>query len=179
MNVGQIQRLLSPLARRMRMLVSRAVVNVVYDGMKMQGLQLSLLADETADQVERFQEYGFTSHPHAGAEAIAVAVGGARGHLVTIAVDDRRYRLASLAAGEVALYDDLSQKVHLTRSGIVVDGAGKPVHFTNVPDTYMDGNLHVAGQGTFAGDVTAEGTSVHAHRHGGVQPGSGDSGGPV
>lgn len=72
-----------------------------------------------APTVERVAEYGFASAPHAGAEAVVVAVQGKAEDLIIIAVDDRRFRVR-LKAGEVALYDDLGQVVHLTREGIVI-----------------------------------------------------------
>jgi phage gp45-like len=65
---------------------------------------------------EAFEHYGFTSRPWAGAEGIVLTNGTA---IVLIASDDRRYRLA-VEEGEVALYDDLGQKVYLTRTGVVV-----------------------------------------------------------
>lgn len=43
----------------------------------------------------------------------------------------------------------------------------------------VEGDLHVTGAGTFDGDVTAEGTSLHTHTHGGVQTGSGTTGAPT
>lgn len=101
-------------------MVARAIVEAVNDGPKLQAVQISLLADEVKGNVERFQQYGFTGVPHEGAEAIALFLGGSRSHGVTIAVDDRRYRLKGLEKGEVALYDDLGQKVHLTRNGIEI-----------------------------------------------------------
>ena len=70
--------------------------------------------------VERIAEYGFASAPHAGAEAVTVAVQGKAEDLLVIAVDDRRFRVR-LKAGEVAIFDDLGQVVHLTREGIVVE----------------------------------------------------------
>jgi phage gp45-like len=42
-------------------------------------------------------------------------------HPIVLVVGDRRYRLKNLQDGEVAIYDDLGQKVHLTRDGIRVD----------------------------------------------------------
>jgi phage baseplate assembly protein V len=98
-----------------RMMVGRAVINLINDGLKMQEVQVTLLADEVRADVERFQEYGFTSHPVPGAEAVMVCVGGSRDHGIVIAVDDRRYRLKSLPQGEVALYDDQGQAIHLKR----------------------------------------------------------------
>lgn len=139
------KRIAFTLARRMRLMVSRGVVRGVADAPRLQTVQLDLLADEARDNVERFQQYGITSHPHPGAEAVVVAVGGSRDHLVAIAVDDRRYRLASLAAGEVALYDDLGHVVHLTRAGIVVDGGGHQVTITNTPKLRVEGNIEATG----------------------------------
>lgn len=114
-----LQKLLAPIRRRIALLVSRAVVNLVDDSLKLQGLQVTLLADETMDGVERFQQYGFTAHPHSGAEAIALSVGGHRSHTVVIAVDDRRYRVKSLEAGEVAIYTDEGDRIHLRRGNLI------------------------------------------------------------
>lgn len=99
-------------------MVGRAVIKLVNDVTRVQGLQVSLLADEAHDFVERFGEYGFTSHPQPGAEAVMVSVGGNRDHGIVIAVEDRRYRLTNLQAGEVAIYDDLGQKITLYRDRI-------------------------------------------------------------
>lgn len=139
-----VRRLIAPVARRLRLVVSRAVVRAVTDSLRMQAVQIDLLADESRDNVERFQNYGVTSHPHPGAEAIVVAVGGSRDHLVAIAVDDRRYRL-SLAEGEVALHDDLGHVVHLTRSGIVIDGGGHQVTIVNTTKLRVEGGIEATG----------------------------------
>jgi phage gp45-like len=40
---------------------------------------------------------------------------------VVISIEDRRYRLTGLAEGEVALYDDLGQVVHLRRGGLFLE----------------------------------------------------------
>ncbi|MFH1028479.1 MAG: phage baseplate assembly protein [Pseudomonadota bacterium] len=67
---------------------------------------------ETITSREYFQHYGYTSRPLAGSEGIIIREGN---HIVMIASDDRRYRV-SLDDGEVALYDDQGQKVHLKRN---------------------------------------------------------------
>ena len=180
MSPRDINRLLAPLARRIRLIVSRAVVTVVYDGLKMQGLQLTLLAGETADQVERFQEYGFTSVPKAGAEAIAAAIGGARGHLVAIAVDDRRYRMQDMQPGEVALYTDEGDYIKLSRGRIIQVVAGAEVDVTAPTIKFTASNsmtfdtpqAHFTGAVAPDGDMVAEGTSGHTHTHPDPQGGS-------
>lgn len=118
--MSAVARQMKAIADRARLMIGRAVIAAVDDAQRAQALQLDLLADETQDGVERFQEYGFTSHPHPGAEAITAFVGGLRSHGVVIAVEDRRYRLKGLAEGEVALYDDQGQMVKLGRDAITI-----------------------------------------------------------
>ena len=113
-----MQNQLRGLGRRIAMLAARAVLAATDDNKGVQEAQLDLLSEETRTGAQRVQEYGFTSHPHPGAEVVTLSLGGAREHMVVIAVDDRRYRLRALAEGEVALYDDRGAKVHLTRNGL-------------------------------------------------------------
>lgn len=130
---------------RMRGMVARCVVGLVNDAAKLQGLQLTIMAGQGADDIEHFQTYGHTSVPHPGAEGIALAVGGSRAHTVVIALDDRRFRLTNLAPGEVALYDDLGHKVHLTRDGIVIDGAGQLVTMVNLTKLRVEADFEATG----------------------------------
>ena len=102
-------------------MVARAVVQLVTDSSKLQTVQLGILADETREGCERFQQYGFTSVPLAGAEAVAVFVGGRRDHGLVIAVDDRRYRKKGLQPGEVALYQKDGHFVLLKSDRTVMD----------------------------------------------------------
>lgn len=96
----------APLRRRVLLMVGRAVLALVDDSRKLQIVQVQGLARETLDGAERVQQYGFSSHPHPGAECVVLAVGGARQHPLVIAVDDRRYRVTGLARGETCLYTD-------------------------------------------------------------------------
>lgn len=96
----------APLARRIRLMAARAILTLIDDATRMQGTQAKLLDGEVCDNVDRFQQYGFTSVPHPGAEGIYLALGGSRDHGVLVCVDDRRYRIVNLAPGEVAIYTD-------------------------------------------------------------------------
>lgn len=160
-------------------MIGRAIVSLVNDATKMQALQVTIMAGQTPDDVEHFQHYGFTSVPKTGAEGIALAIGGSTGHTVVINVDDRRFRLKALQGGEVALYDDLGHKVHLTRDGIVIDGAGQDIRFINAPTVRVETNLHVVGAITATGDITAGAISLQTHRHSGVTAGGAQTGTPV
>lgn len=101
-----IKRLISPLERRIKLVVGRCVLTAINDSKKMQLNQISVMAGEAYEGVERFQEYGFTSVPLPSCEAIALFHSGNRENGVVIATDDRRYRLKDLGAGDVALYTD-------------------------------------------------------------------------
>lgn len=164
------QRMLGPVWRRLRLLVSRGVLQMTNDNQGIQSVQVTLLGDAPA-WAERFQQYGVTSNPHPGAEVVVAAIGGARAHLVAISIDDRRYRLASLKQGEVALYDDLGQAVHLTRDGIFIKGAGLPLKFEDCPLVSMDGDLDVAGHIRDGLSTMQDMREIYnAHNHGGEGP---------
>lgn len=133
------------LAHRLRLVVARAVLGLVNDAAKLQAVQVTLQEGVVRDKVERFQQYGLTAVPHAGAEGIALAVGASTDHTVVIAVDDRRYRLKGLQTGEVALYDDMGHKVYLTRNGIVIDGAGQLVKMQNLTKLRVEAGIESTG----------------------------------
>ncbi len=141
----QMRRVMAPIEGRVRLMLARAIVNLVSDAAQAQEMQIDLLADETHDAVERLQDYGFTSVPHAGAEALVAFVGGLRSHGVVIAVADRRYRLRSLQAGEVALYDDLGNVVKLGREELFIEAVAKvrviaPIAVIEADDVRLGGD---------------------------------------
>lgn len=118
MDVRTMAKLLAPVKRRVALLASRVKLALVDDAAPIQAVQVEGLAEEVMDGAERFQNYGFTSHPLPGAEGIVLSLGGHRSHAVLIVADDRRYRIA-LEAGEVALYSDEGDSVVLRRGRVV------------------------------------------------------------
>jgi phage baseplate assembly protein V len=135
MDLRGLSKLLAPLRTRIANMIARAVVQLVDDEAKLQMLQLGVLADETRDQVERVQNYGFTCVPLRGAEAVVLFVDGRRDHGLVVAVDDRRHRMAGLQPGEVAVYNHVGASVVLKADGsvevtgtsIVLNGGTQPV----------------------------------------------------
>ena len=99
-----VRRMLAPIKNRVMLMVGRAVLTVIEDGGNLQTSQVSILAGEVKDDVERFQQYGFTAVPLPGCEAVCLFVGGNRDHGIIINADDRRYREKGLNPGEVAMY---------------------------------------------------------------------------
>lgn len=169
-----VNKMINPLKRRALLTIGRAVLSAAADdSKKMQLLQVSLLAGETKDDVERFQNYGFTSVPLEGAEACAVFVGGDRDHGIIIAVDDRRYRLKGLAAGEVALYTDEGDKLVFKRGGkleITTSAECKVIS----PKTIIDSAAVEIGSGTLEKIINGETfqTLFNSHTHVSGSPGN-------
>lgn len=169
--VSALNKLLAPLRNRIANMVARAVVQLVSDGGKLQVLQLSILDGETREALERVQEYGFTSHPMPGAEAVALFVGGRRDHGLVVAVDDRRYRPRDLLAGEVALYN---------KDAIVLLLKSSRAVFT-APELRLGSDsaaAFVALADLVDSRIAAIRTAFNAHTHTGVTTGSGSSGPP-
>lgn len=148
---------------RIQMMIGRAVLADAREDPQLRELQLELLADETQDGVEHFEPYGFTARAKAGAEAIMLAPGGLRSHGIAICVADRRYRLTTLAEGEVTIHDDQGQKVHLTRAGIIVHG--KKLTLESEGDIVLDAEGDVTIDcanftATATGSAELEGASI-------------------
>ena len=190
----------------LRNIISRGVLNGSNDGKKWQAGQITLLDGETVEGAERAQQYGITSHPHAGAEVIVVHVGGDRSHPVILACDDRRYRVQGLAGGEVCLYTDEGDKILLKRGNEIevttkkftVNAEDEVVITTKsfrveastgvafaTPALAMGGAGGGDATATLNGglratnDIEAGAVSLRGHSHQGVQPGGGTTGTPV
>lgn len=122
-------RLLAPIRRRLRLIVSRAAIRASDDSTALQTLDLGLIGDETRKGAIRIAEYGFASRPPEGAEAVYVCPGGDRAQGVVVATDDRRNRPRDLAEGECCLWTpDSGKRVHCRANG-QVDLGSEPEDF--------------------------------------------------
>ena len=131
---------------------ARGVMTLADGAKKMRAVQVRLLADEIRDDLEHVEPYGFSSEPHPEAEAFTLFFDGDRSHGIVFTIADRRYRLKPLKTGEVAIFDDLGQKAHLTREGLEVYTPGW-LHAT----VDKDAEITVGGNVTesVGGDVSA------------------------
>lgn len=118
---GPIERLY----QRMMMLVGIGRITAGNDTGPSQQLQVSFGNGDVQDRLANLQQYGFSSSPQPGADAVVLFIGGNRGNGVVIATGDRRTRLVNLAPGEVALYTDEGDEVKLGRDGITIKAAIK------------------------------------------------------
>lgn len=169
--MSMIRTLMRQLSRK----VLRGIVTLSYDDTGIQRLQIKTLSGDVYE-LPRVQQYGYTSNPHAGSEGIVLMLDDAHG--VVVAVDDRRYRMKGLKNGEVALYDDTGNKVHLQRSGKIHVTAPTQITFDS-PLAHFTGNLTALGQIT---DLSAsDGISMSQMRakHNSHKHAENDNGGPT
>lgn len=127
---------------RVDALIQRGTLGGVDDARLMQELNVRLRNGYKPKKIEHWHPYGFSQHPHQGAEVLALAPGGDMDHLIIVASADRRYRM-KVAEGEVALHDDQGQSVHIKRGGIEIKST-KPVTI-DAPTINLKGNVTLDG----------------------------------
>lgn len=114
-----LQRAMKPMKDRLLLMVGRAVIKAVNNSPNVQELQLAVLAGESIDKVQNFQQFGFVSNPPIGSEGIMVALGGNRENCIVIATENRQVRFKQTASGETAIYTDDGTYIHLKKAGQV------------------------------------------------------------
>lgn len=125
--------------------LARATLNTASDNPMMQEMHLDFFNNDSRKNIERVQNYGFTSVPMPrskqeggqqqqqqsgggetqpeqpkgeAAEALVMFQGGQRNHPVIVGIDDRRHRPRGLKPGENAQYDDIGQMTLMRRKGL-------------------------------------------------------------
>lgn len=100
--------------KKLRSLIRVGKIALVSSG-KTQSLQVETTKGETLDSVRFIEPYGFTAVPVNGSETVVVNIGANGGNPVALVVGGRLFRLQDLKQGEVALYTDEGDKIHLKR----------------------------------------------------------------
>jgi phage baseplate assembly protein V len=100
-------------------MLAKAVTRKIVDTLGRQTAQVEVTKGELIDDMERMQDYGFTSNPPvAGTDAIVAFLGGSREQGVIIRMENRQFRLKALEAGEVAMFDDLGNVFKMGRDAV-------------------------------------------------------------
>jgi phage baseplate assembly protein V len=123
---------IAPLRRQVNMMVARAVVDAVSDGLKMQGLKVVVYQDDVVDGVEHFQEGGLYHHPLPGAEGVLLSVAGRGDHPIMVGVSSRGLRPKGKPAGTTGLYTTAGvpgMKVYCDEAGVVHLGSDAGASF--------------------------------------------------
>ncbi|NBI12619.1 phage baseplate assembly protein V [[Haemophilus] felis] len=100
-------------------LAFRGVLNLVKSADNIQKVQVSGLAEETLQDVEFMQQFGFTSVPPAGTQVVVLPVGGKTTHSIVIATENGSFRVKNLQGGEVAVYDQSGSTIILKQGRLI------------------------------------------------------------
>jgi phage baseplate assembly protein V len=144
---GPIERI----ANRVKQYLGLARIDSVSDANELQLVKITGLADEEQSNLERIQDYGITSNPPVGSEAVVLYVGGNKDHGVVIKTDSGEFRIQPLESGEVCIYSQHGQKILLDENGDIVfnDGTDFMVRFnelkTGFDQLVSDFNAHAHG----------------------------------
>lgn len=124
--------ILERVARRVLLLLARALVTTVNDSGGVQMMQVKMNALETRDNTPRPAEFGLTSNPPVNSDAFVVFLGGDRSNGVVLGTVHQPSRPKGLAPGETMLYSQDGKRIYLTASGgIVVDAKNQAVTVNN------------------------------------------------
>jgi phage baseplate assembly protein V len=165
------------------MMIARSVIKTINDSASIQQVCIGLLAGEMRDKVERFQNYGFSSVPLVGMEAVTAFIAGDRSNGIIVAVGDRKFRVRGLKSGEVCIYTDEGDTIKLARGHNIVAttetftnnvkkyiiNASESVEI-NTPQTNISNNTSIGGNTDVTG-TTAVGGNISG---GGNITGSGE-----
>jgi phage baseplate assembly protein V len=154
--------------RRLQLVIGRGRIRVVDDSTPAQTLQVQLGADETKDALPRIAEYGFTSNPPPGTDAVVIFLAGERTNGVVVATNNQQFRMRNLETGEVAIYDNRGRFVLLGAGGIHVQGNADPilVETTGTITANAGGDINATSSGgavnvTAAASIKLEAPFIH------------------
>jgi phage gp45-like len=158
-----MNQVINELKRKILLSVGIGILRIIDDTKKIQKCQISLMDNETHSNVDRYQEYGFSSVPLPGAQAVAVSIAGSRDNSIIIATEDGRYRPLNLNAGEVTIYNQFGDKIVIKQN--------RTIEIT-APNVIINGNLQVTGNildnsGTNTRTVSGMRSIFNTHQHAG------------
>lgn len=164
------------LLTRIRRLIARGRVTLVDDSKTAQLVQVSINGLETSDSRIRMAEFGFSSNPPEGSDAVLINVAGDPSASAVIATNHQPSRPTGMASGESMLYSQDGKHVYLTADGgIVVEAKGQNVVVNdaanvtvnasgqleiNAPNIVLNGNVQINGNIGQAGASGEAGTAT-------------------
>lgn len=117
--------------RRVQLMIAPARIVTGRDDGPVQFLQVKIGAEEVRDNTPRLSEFGFQSMPPDNSDAIVLFVAGDRSNAVIIATGNQALRFKNLKPGETAISDAFGKSIYLSKDGMVIEAAGKPVTVNN------------------------------------------------
>lgn len=171
LTLEHVAKWIEPWKRKVNGMLVKAVVELISDGTELQLVKVNL-GSQVQSGVDRIGEYGLTSRPSEGAQAVVLFIEGRRDNPVVVGIDDGRYRVKLDADGEVALYSRFGNKIVMKADGGIEATPAAGQKFI------INGNLDVIGTVDASVDVKAGPANVGliTHVHPGVTSGGASTG---
>ncbi|RQV20670.1 phage baseplate assembly protein V [Burkholderia cenocepacia] len=112
---------------RMRSLFGRGRITRVDDSGPVQIVQARMNGLEVPDGRYRVPEFGFSSNPPIGSDALVLHIAGDRSAGAVVGTNHQTSRPRGLAPGESILYSEDGKSVYLKNGSIVVEAKGQDV----------------------------------------------------
>lgn len=120
------------LHQRLLHAIGRGRITTGNDSGSVQTQQVKLGPLEVKDDIPRLAEFGLTSMPPIGSDAVLLFIGGDRSNGAIVATGHQASRPTGLQAGETMIYSQDGKQVYLTAGGgIVVEAKGQAVTVNN------------------------------------------------
>lgn len=150
---------MTDLLTRVRNLFGRGRVTLVDDTGPVQMVQLRMNGIERPSSRYRVPEFGFSSNPPDGSDALALHVAGDRSAGAVIGTNHQPSRPRGLAPGESILYSEDGKSVYLKNGSIVVEAKGQDVVVNDAANVTWNcsGDFKIVAGGKFS--VVAPGGS--------------------
>ncbi|WP_295055578.1 phage baseplate assembly protein [uncultured Fibrobacter sp.] len=112
-----MERLLNPIKARIRLMVGKCLISAC-EGLN---VDISLLVGESRENVDFYQQYGFSSRPVGKVAGVALFVGGSRDNGVVVASRGEDDDMGvNLEPGEVSVHSRFGSEIRLKKDGSVV-----------------------------------------------------------
>ena len=138
------------------------------DSGDLQTMQVEGFIGELRGNADRMGEWGLASNPPLNSQLLGIALGGNRGRIVVLGVEDRATRPRDLEAGEVVLYTIAGRSISLKPDGSVeiegtsIDSAASAANDLSGATVSIDATGTVTITGA---SVSINGIDFSAHTH--------------
>ena len=151
-------------------MITRVVISSVNTDQAVFILTAKLRGQTNDKKIPIIQQFGFSSVPPKGSQAIVAHLSGAADSPVAIATQHDESQMQGMLEGDSALFDDRDQYLILTEEGAKLVTADKFIVTNPAGDTIFnsDGSIDYANGAkiTAAGDFeSATGVTLNTHQH--------------
>jgi phage gp45-like len=142
--------------RRIVNAMAPGTINQVDDTGTVATVQVQVGYQEVMDGKPLLQQFGFSSVPPIGSDAMVMFIAGDRSNGVVLGTNHQSTRPTGRQPGETTVFNSTGMWIYLSSTGVVINGGGMPVRV-------MNGDLHVDGNIVWQAATTP--TTAETHKH--------------